>query len=157
MKPQLWMKPSHVVAERRVASPPVGRGVYAHNAVVVIRPGGSANAPGGAITTALCGHRDHRPPCPLAAHHVSSHTAGDDVTLRVLFATEPANEQHVRRLIGDALAAGELTGPDGRVTTWQLRSTAASRVRPSEGDHAAALSAHAGRTCPSGSTSISRI
>jgi len=32
--------------------------------------GDSANALGGAITIALCGHWDHTPPCPLAPHYV---------------------------------------------------------------------------------------
>jgi len=48
----------------------------------------------------------------------------------------------VRRLIDEALAAGELTGPDGLVTTWRLKSAAAGQVRPSEEDHAAELVAH---------------
>lgn len=126
----------------RVASPPVVRRAYAHDAGVVIHPGGSPNAPGGAITTALCGGWDHPPPCPLAPHHVTNHVTGDDVTLPVLFATEPTNEHRVRRLIDDALATGELTGPDGLVTTWRLRSTAASSVRPSEENHAAELITH---------------
>ena len=56
-----------------------------------------------------------------------------------LFATEPANERCVRSLIGEALAAGQLTGPDGGLTTWQLRSAAAGNVRPDEKDHAAGL------------------
>lgn len=128
MNPQLGMNP--------VASPPMVRHAYAHDAVVVMEPGGSPNAPGGAIAKALCGSWDHPPPCPLAPHHVANHVLGDEVVLRVLFATESADEPRVRHLIGEALDAGELTGPDGLVTTWRLKSTAASDIRSSEKGHA---------------------
>jgi hypothetical protein len=117
----------------------VGRQAYAHDAVVVIQPGGSPNALGGAITIALCGHWDHQPPCPLAPHYVTTFPDGETVTLRILFATEPANERRVRSLIGEALATGQLAGPDGGLTTWQLRSAAPGNVRPEEEDHAAGL------------------
>jgi hypothetical protein len=104
-----------------------------------MQSGGSPNALGGAITIALCGHWDHPPPCPLAPHYVTNLPDGETVTLRILFATEPANERRARSLIGEALAAGQLTGPDGGVTTWQLSSAAAGSVRPEEEDHAAWL------------------
>jgi hypothetical protein len=107
-----------------------------------MQPGGSPNAPGGAIAIALCGHWDHPPPCPLAPHHIDNFPSGETVTLRVLFATEPNNEQRVRSLIGDALATGRSTGPDGWVTTWQLQSAAPGGVRPDEEEHAARLIAH---------------
>jgi len=118
---------------------PVALHAYAHDAVVVMQPGGDPNAPGGAITKMLCGSWDHPPPCPLAPHHVANRVAGDDVVLRVLFATEPAAETCVRRLIEGALRAGELTGPDGLVMTWRVRSTAAGHVRESEKGHACEL------------------
>ncbi|MGV0731077.1 hypothetical protein [Mycolicibacter sinensis] len=118
------------------------RCAYAHDAAVVLRPGGSPNAAGAAITLALCGSWDHPPPCPLAPHHTANHVAGEDVTLRILFAADTADEPRVRRLIGEALAAEELTGPDGRVTRWRLKSAAAGRLRTSEHDHAADLIAH---------------
>lgn len=107
-----------------------------------MQPGGSPNAPGGAITQALCGSWDHPPPCPIAPHHVANRAVGDDVVLRVLFATEAADEPRVRRLIGEALDVGELAGPDGLVTKWRLKSTAASDIRLSEEGHASALMAH---------------
>lgn len=118
------------------------RCAYAHDAVVVLQPGGSPSAPGGAITKALCGTWDHPPPCPLAPHHTANQVSGDTVTLRILFAAEAPDEPRVRRLIDVALALGELTGPDGLVTSWRLRSAAAGRVRPSEQSHAAELIAH---------------
>ena len=120
----------------------MARCAYAHDAVAVLQPGGSPNALGGAIANALCGSWDHRPPCPLAPHYVANQVDGDIVTLRILFAAEASDEPRVRRLIGEALAAGELTGPDGLVTRWQLESAAAGHIQPSEEDHAAELIAH---------------
>jgi hypothetical protein len=64
--------------------------------------------------------------------------------VRILFATEPANERRVRALIGEALGTGQLTGPDGGVAKWQLKSAAPADIRPEEADHAAELVA-AGR------------
>ena len=107
---------------------------FVHDAVVAMQPYGRPEALGGAITMALCGHWDHQPPCPLAPHYVASFPAGETVTLRVLFATEPTNEQRVRSLIGEALAAGQLTGPDGRVVTWQLRAASPGSIRADEGE-----------------------
>ena len=118
----------------------VARGAYAHDAVVVLDPGGDSAALGGAITVALCGDWDHPPPCPLAPHHTNAVRAdGDTVRLRVLFAADADREAQVRSLIGKALASGRLPGPDGRVTTWTLQSSAAASVRPDEADHAARL------------------
>jgi len=120
----------------------VTREAFVHDAVVTMPSGADPAALGGAITAALCGHWDHEPPCPLAPHYVANFPAGETVTLRVLFATEPANEQRVRSLIGEALAAEQLTGPDGGVATWRLRSASPGTIRPDEQDHAAELVAH---------------
>jgi hypothetical protein len=75
-------------------------------------------------------------------HYVTNVPEGETVTLRVLFATEPANEERVRSLIGEALATGELTVPDGGVAHWQLRSVSPGRVRADEEDLADDLIAH---------------
>ena len=116
------------------------RTAYAHDAVVVLDPGGDSRAPGGAITVALCGHWDHEPPCPLAPHHTDATPADDDMLrLRVLFATEPENERKVRELITQALSSGRGTGPDGRVTRWMVQTSSASDIGPDESDHAARL------------------
>ena len=72
---------------------------------------GDVRAPGAAITVALCGHWEHEPPCPLAPHHTDVRRAGDQIRLRVLFATEPATEAEVRRRIEAALSQPSLTGP----------------------------------------------
>ncbi|MGH3676625.1 MAG: hypothetical protein ACRDU5_12985 [Mycobacterium sp.] len=120
----------------------MARTAYAHDAVVVLDPGGDSVAPGGAITVALCGHWDHEPPCPLAPHHTDARPVGDGtLRLRVLLAADPRDEARVRSLIGQALASGRLTGPDGRVTTWTVRASAPGTIRPDEADHAARLAA----------------
>ncbi len=101
--------------------------------------GADVRAPGAAITVALCGHWQHQPPCPLAPHHTRSTRAGGDVHLRTLFAVEPALESDVRQRIGTALAGGELVGPDGEVTHWQLHTSRPSAVLPDETEHARRL------------------
>jgi hypothetical protein len=118
------------------------RKAFAHDAVVAMRHGDSPNALGGAIANALCGGWDHQPPCPLAPHYVSNVADGETVALRVVFATEPANEQRVRALIGEALATGQLTVPDGGVARWELRSACPGSLRVDEEDLAADLIAH---------------
>lgn len=118
-----------------VGSVLMAREAFVHDAVVAMQSGGSPNAPGAAITLALCGSWGD----PLGPHYVSNTQADETVTLRVLFTTEPVNEQHVRTLIGEALATGRLQGPDSLVATWQLRSAAPGKVRVDEDDHAAHL------------------
>ena len=120
----------------------MARATFAHDAVVILDPGGDSRDPGGAITVALCGHWDHDPPCPLAPHHTDATPESDDtLRLRVLFAAEPKDERRVRELMTQALSSGRLTGPDGRVTRWMLQSSCASSLRPDEADHAARLAA----------------
>ena len=114
------------------------RAPFAHDAVVAMDPTDDERAPGAAITVALCGSWDHEPPCPLAPHHTHAERAGDEVRLRILFATEPDDEQRVRGLIDGALAGGSTETPDG-VGHWRLVSAAPSPVQPAEQDHAARL------------------
>jgi hypothetical protein len=112
----------------------MARKAFAHDAVVTMR--------GGVIANALCGGWDHRPPCPLAPHFVSYDAIGETVTVRVVFATEPENEHRVRGLIGEALASGRLTVPDGGVAHWELRSATAGALRGGEHNLAESLIAH---------------
>jgi hypothetical protein len=118
------------------------RVAFANDAVIAMQAGGSPNAAGAAITVALCGGWDHPPPCPLAPHYVTTVPIGETVTLRVLFATEQANEERVRSLIGEALTTGQLTGPDGEVATWQLRSASPGDIQADERDVVAHLIDH---------------
>lgn len=120
----------------------MARRAFAHDATVAIHPGGDSRAPGGAIANALCGGWDHPPPCPLAPHYVTCSRAGDAVTLRIVFAAEPADEQRVRTLIDRALADGQVTAPDGSVATWELRSTTTATLRADEEELAERLIAH---------------
>lgn len=120
----------------------MARKAFAHNAIVAMQDNDNPDALGGAITKALCGGWNHQPPCPLAPHYVTNVPAGENVTLRVVFATEPANEQRVRTLIGQALAAGELTVPDGGVAHWELQSASPGSICADEADLAADLIAH---------------
>jgi hypothetical protein len=115
------------------------RQAFAHDAVLVMASSGNIQAPGAAVTVALCGHWEHDPPCPLAAHHTDARRTGDEVRLRILFATEPSSESVVRQRIDQALADGHLRGPDGMTTTWQLRGSQRSDLTPDETDHAARL------------------
>jgi len=105
------------------------RQAYAHDAVLVMGPDGDTGAPGAAITTALCGHWEHEPPCPLAPHHTGATRDGDRVRLRVLFATEPHRVDEVRRRIDGALAGGG----------WRLESSGCARIAAQERDHARRL------------------
>ena len=112
---------------------------FAHDAVLALAADGDERAPGGAITVALCGSWSHDPPCPLAPHHTGVRRSGQEATLRVLFAAEPAEEARVRALIEEALARGEGADPDGVPTTWRLLTAGPSPVRPDEQDHAERL------------------
>jgi len=115
------------------------RQAFAHEARLIIEPHADTRAPGAAITVALCGHWNHEPPCPLAPHHSRADRAGGEVQVRTLFAAEPDVESAVRQRIELALSRGQLTGPDGVTTHWQLRSSQRSDVAAEETDHAERL------------------
>ena len=115
------------------------RAPFAHDAVVAMGPTDDERAPGAAITVALCGSWDHEPPCPLAPHHTRAHRSGTEVTLRLLFATEPEEEATVRALVDETLARGWGDGPDGARTAWNLVWTGPAEVLPEEEDHARRL------------------
>jgi hypothetical protein len=109
------------------------RQAFAHEAVLTMPPTADTRAPGGAITTALCGHWEHEPPCRLAPHHTTATRTGAEVHVRVLFATEPDHEATVRARITAALTAGHL---DGTPTHWELLHSNESTVSATETDHA---------------------
>lgn len=100
-----------------------------------MEPEDDAGAPGAAITVAVCGHWEHEPPCPLAPHHTAAERDGDVVRLRVLFASDPADEREVRRRIDDALAGSQLETPGGTIARWRLVSTEVATVRADETEH----------------------
>jgi hypothetical protein len=115
------------------------RKAFAHDAVLVLDDGGDERAPGGAITVALCGSWQHDPPCPLAPHHTRTHRAGREVTLRMLFAAEPADVSRVRDLVDGVLSRGWGDSPDGSRTIWDLLESGPSPVRAEEEAHAERL------------------
>lgn len=115
------------------------RQAFAHDAVLMMEVEADLRAPGGAVTVALCGHWVHEQPCPLAPHHSRANRVGSEVRLRVLFATDPGTETAVRQRIESALSTGQLEGPDGVITQWQLHRSQRSDIRAEEKDHAELL------------------
>ena len=115
------------------------RMAFAHEAVLAMDLLADVWAPGAAVTVALCGHWDHDRLCPLAPHHSSADRVGDEGRVRTLFAVEPELEDTVRQGIDQALTCGQLAGPDGQTTQWQLRSSQRSVIQNNEMDQAQRL------------------
>ncbi|MEP7180040.1 MAG: hypothetical protein ABI775_13210 [Pseudonocardiales bacterium] len=115
------------------------RDAFAHEAMLMMPVDGDVRAPGAAITVELCGSWEHEPPCPVAPHHSQTERLGDEVRLRVLFATESGHEADVRARIDEALAKGQLLGADGEVTVWQMTRSGPSLVETNEIQHARRL------------------
>jgi hypothetical protein len=111
------------------------RRAFVHEVSLRLDAGADAQAPGAAVTVELCGHWQHAGPCRwphLARIGVRS---GDELTLRVIFATEPADEGEVRGRIVRALRRGRLDGgpaPSG----WTVLSEGAAAVREDERESA---------------------
>jgi hypothetical protein len=118
------------------------RSAFAHDALLDMAVDADLAAPGGAITSALCGTFAHPPPCPLAPHHTRSTRRDDGVAVRVLFAVEPAREAEVRARIDGALRAGLGEAPDGTRTRWVLRGSTPGTVVEEEREHAGRLVAN---------------
>jgi hypothetical protein len=93
------------------------RHTFLHEAVVAMAADADERAPGAAITIELCGHWEHQPPCPLAEHHTEATRKGEEIHLRVEFATDPELEAEVRSRIDTALARSELRTSHG-TTHW---------------------------------------
>jgi hypothetical protein len=114
------------------------REAYVHAAILVLDPEADERAPGASVTVALCGHWDHEPPCPLSPHHVHADRTGDELRLRVVFATEPENEAEVRRRIEHVLS-GQWPLPEGFTTLWRLEASWPEEVSRDERGHAERL------------------
>lgn len=93
---------------------------FVHEAVLELNGNSDPDAPGAAITARLCGSYDHPGPCPLAPHNIHRTGAAGDISLRIVFATDPGQEHIVRGLIRDVLQSGQMIGPDGRTSSWRL-------------------------------------
>ena len=111
------------------------REAYIHSAILVLDPEADERSPGASVTVALCGHWDHEPPCPLSPHYVHADRTGDEMRLRVLFATEPENEAEVRQRIEQVLS-GKWALPEGFTTPWRLQASWPELVSPDERAHA---------------------
>jgi hypothetical protein len=110
-----------------------GRQGHVHEALVAMSgPEGDSAAPGAAITVALCGHWDHEPPCPLAPHHTTASPAGETVLIRTVFVAERDDVAKARRRIEAAIRRGNITGPDGRETSWGLVRPGAVEAGPGD-------------------------
>jgi hypothetical protein len=113
------------------------RTAFAHEAEVSMTPDADPAEVGAAITTAVCGHWEHDPPCPLAPHHTRAEAQGAIVRIRTLFACAPVDEQEVRDRIDAALQRGSLG--DESPPSWQLLSSGPSTVEAAEAEHAERL------------------
>jgi hypothetical protein len=85
----------------------------------VLEPDADERALGGAVTVALCGHWDHEGPCRWPHHNESSNDADGITHVRTTVTLAEADDAEVHRRFHDALAAGDLTGPDGTVSRWR--------------------------------------
>ena len=119
------------------------RRTFAHRARLALSPGADRQAPGGAVTLALCGSWEHPPPCPLAPHNTRVDGADDALEVRVVFATAPDDETEVRGRIDGALAGGGTPGPDGTLSSWRLVESGPDELRDDERDLAARLAGQA--------------
>lgn len=57
---------------------------------------------------------------------------GPKLRLRTVFATEPAREDEVRRLIESALRQGSMEGPDGSQSRWTLVTSQTAELTAAE-------------------------
>jgi hypothetical protein len=87
-------------------------------------------APGAAVTVALCGHWEHEGPCRWPHNNAIATGGGGTARFRTLFVAARAEEQDVRGLIADALAAAG---------GWSVTSSGARPVAASEDDLARGL------------------
>lgn len=117
------------------------RQAFAHEAILAMEPEADDRAPGAAVAVAVCGHWDHKPPCPLSPHRVHATRVDNELHVRVLFAAEPETEGEVRRRIERALS-GLWRFPDGFTTPWQLKESRPSTVAAEETDQAERLIRH---------------
>lgn len=100
-------------------------------AEVVLEPGADPAAPGGAVTTELCGSWDHPGPCRWP-HETTATWDGRQGSVRVVFVADAEDEKHVRALIDRSLANGECMGPDGKLSRWEAVKHTAGVLSESE-------------------------
>lgn len=118
------------------------RDSYVHCASLVTADGDN-QAPGAAVTVALCGHWEHEPPCPLAPHHTSTQPRDGLLDVRVVFVAEPHDEAEVRARIVAALTAGQSQAASP-TAVWTLASEAVGSLTAAETALAARLATSSG-------------
>jgi len=99
------------------------RAGFVHEATVELAAGADERAPGGAVTTALCGSWEHEGECRVPHHAAVDERRARSLRVRVVFACHPNDEPEVRQRVIAALATGELAGQDGSSSrTWLTRA-----------------------------------
>ena len=86
------------------------RATFVHEVDLRLAAGADPAAPGGAVTTALCGHWEHEVPCRCPHNNdialADATASGASATFRTLFAAPAADEDEIRSRIDEALASG---------------------------------------------------
>ena len=93
-----------------------------HHAELVLDEGGDPRPPGGAVTTALCGHGRHEGACQWPRNSEID-TAKTPTLFRTLFVATPAEEAEVRKRIDAGLATAR---------GWSVKSSGARPILRSE-------------------------
>jgi hypothetical protein len=78
------------------------RAAFVEEARLQLAPGTDPAAPGGAVTTVLCGHWEHDGPCRWP-HNNEIEVAAGVAVFRTLFVAANSDEQKVRERIDGAL------------------------------------------------------
>jgi hypothetical protein len=102
---------------------------FVHQAELLLGEDTDPAAPGGAVTTALCGHWEHEGPCRWP-HNNDIDAGSVPARFRTLFVADAGEEEAVRELIVHALA-----GAGG----WSVTTSGARAVAASERDLAQRL------------------
>jgi hypothetical protein len=98
---------------------PAAPTAHVHEARLTLAPGADPNAPGAAVTVALCGAWEHPGRCRWP-HRTAVVRQGDaGLVVRVLYAWPPGEAADLRSRIVAALAAGRLAAPAGD-SRWTL-------------------------------------
>jgi len=102
------------------------RETFVHEAELRLAAGADPAAPGGAVTTALCGHWEHEGPCRWPHNNdialAGATASGARATFRTLFAAPADDEGEIRTRIDEALA----NGGDWTLVETRSRDVAAS-------------------------------
>jgi hypothetical protein len=98
---------------------------------LVLAPGADPDAPGAAVTVALCGAWEHPGRCRWPHRTAAAPGAGAGLVVRVLFTCAPDEELALRSRIVAAISAGELAGPAGH-SRWILTGEEAGSLTAAE-------------------------